>query len=98
MFTIENFLLAGCPRPGFRTWDASGLVEKRNLRRVPRKAFPVHVDTMPAKEIDRLVIPMAASPRVDFSVAGRATPRGARATMVGRDALVVLRHADGLSE
>ena len=42
-----------------RTWDTSGLVEKRDLRRVPRKAFPVHVDTMPASEIDRLVIPMA---------------------------------------
>jgi len=36
-----------------------GLVEKRNLRRVPREAFPVHIDTMPASEIDRIVIPMA---------------------------------------
>ena len=26
---------------------------------MPRKALPVHVDTVPANEIDRLVIPMA---------------------------------------
>ena len=56
-----------------RTWGASGLVEKRNLRRMPRKALPVHIDTMPANEIDRLVIPMADfAACVDFSVAGHA--------------------------
>ena len=44
--------IAGYPGPNMRTWDASGLVEKRNLLRVPRKAFPVPIDTMPANEIN----------------------------------------------
>lgn len=36
-----------------------GLVKKRDLRRMPREAFPVHVDAMPAIEIDGLVMPGA---------------------------------------
>ena len=63
----------GCPRSRFSDLGYLGLVEKRNLQRMPRKAFPVHVDTMPANEIDRLVIPMADfAACVDFSVAGHA--------------------------
>lgn len=34
------------------------LVEKRNLRRMPRKAFPIHVDTMPSIQVNGPVITM----------------------------------------
>lgn len=37
-------ILQGAPDPDFRTWDASGLVEKCDLRRMPRKAPTVHAD------------------------------------------------------
>ena len=63
----------GCPRSGFSDLGFSGFVEKRDLWRMPRESFPVHIDTMPANEIDGLVIPMADfAVRIDFSVAGHA--------------------------
>ena len=65
------------------------------MRRMPREALPVHVDTMPANEIDRLVIPMADfAARVDFSVARHAAPRIARRSLIGRNKPVVLSNAD----
>jgi hypothetical protein len=57
-------------RSGFWTWNAFVVIEKINLPRAPRKAFPVREDTMRANEIDRLVLPMADfAARKNFSVA-----------------------------
>ena len=54
-----------------------GLVEKGDPLRVPRKAFPVHVDTMLANEINRLAIPMVNfAARIGLWVAGHAAPSG----------------------
>ena len=52
-----------------------GLIQKRNLRSVLRKSFPVHEHAMPAPKINRLVIPVPdLSARIDFGVAHHAAP------------------------
>ena len=68
-----------------------GLIEKRNLRSVFRKAFPVHEHAMPAPEINRLVIPVPDfSTRIDFGVAHHATPAELPRFWVACDELLVL--------
>ena len=79
-------LIAGAPR-----W----LVEKRDLRRMPRHAFPIHIHAVPAIEMDRFVVPMAnIASNVDISIAGHATPRLGTHTSINGDEPLIPRRTD----
>jgi len=77
-------------RPG-----VPGLIQKRNLRSVLRKSFPVHEYAMPAPKINRLVIPVPDLPaRIDFGVAHHAAPAELPRFRVACDELLVLSDAN----
>ena len=62
---------------------------------MPRKALPIHVDTMPTIQINRFVIPMADfAASINVGIACHATPRHTSRFGIGRDQPLIPNRTD----
>src|SRR5262245_29042321 len=62
---------------------------------MPRKALPIHVDTMPSIQVNGLVVRMQdVAARINVGIASHATPRHTTRFRISRDNPLISRSAD----